>query len=783
LATITSEAEDDFLFQHFGDRQNGWIGASDAEVEGEWHWVAGPEKGLLFWQGDSQGSARGFTAWRIGEPNNSFPSSQDPPNEDYATWNFANEGWNDLPNDPKKTVFRPQAYLVEYSPAGPSAAQERYTESWLRSPRSLPPDAVTVVDNETLGYYNDSLGTVLDGTEEVFLLGGRTGWEPRFRPAPEPRLTAATKYLGAWLKDDPLPLGLYWSGPERIPPAWPVNTETAIIYPFVHRGPQHLELVAEFSVDNGFFVWLDGEYKFGSIERGGTRATVPLGAVPSGKHFIQVLRVDHGVVDGYRARIVGRPAPPSGAAGRPPPSIPKPASGRAALSRSGDEIRELIKEVQSLSEAVERLQRRVDEVKTMLGRRDRARLTALADRDHPEVHIVGIYEGDTETGDEVHGPRALVHVDRPGRKVILVLTSYGPVKWEVSLGDDTSLEKVILGGRGPQEVKGLPGDIPMEKPQETRGRVSLSSVYRMNSPAFPRLVRWIADYTGRQQIASFHGVYRPEEPVVIDRVQEDPQLSATYPEPTPLTELPGEAAKLTFKAHHYLPTGPYGHGLDASYGGFTLEGPKIDTLVPLPKGVMRIAYDPTGEQYYGIAGHGVAKVDLKRQQVAEMELGLDVPPISWPCEITFDTKRRRVILGSSGGGGYLYAYSPDDDRWSVISKRPGAFDAFGYSEREDCLYGVLFEYDGEANRASLAKVSAQGAVLRKIPLRGPVAPGSLTTGPGVSSTRVVPVGEYVVILTTPGGLHGRGATSDSYIYLVDPETGRTWVTSKRGLAD
>jgi hypothetical protein len=51
LATIASQAENDFIFQKL--QGNGWIGASDAAAEGEWRWVSGPESGTLFCTGNS----------------------------------------------------------------------------------------------------------------------------------------------------------------------------------------------------------------------------------------------------------------------------------------------------------------------------------------------------------------------------------------------------------------------------------------------------------------------------------------------------------------------------------------------------------------------------------------------------------------------------------------------------------------------------------------------------------------------------------------------------------
>lgn len=71
LANITSAAENTFVDGIAP--ANAWIGGSDAAVEGEWRWDAGPEAGQQFWQGGTGGSTVGgsYAHWGGGEPNNS----------------------------------------------------------------------------------------------------------------------------------------------------------------------------------------------------------------------------------------------------------------------------------------------------------------------------------------------------------------------------------------------------------------------------------------------------------------------------------------------------------------------------------------------------------------------------------------------------------------------------------------------------------------------------------------------------------------------------------------
>ncbi|AFZ20607.1 DUF4347 domain-containing protein [Allocoleopsis franciscana] len=121
LATITSQPENDFIANKL--EGNGWMGASDAAVEGEWRWVTGPEAGTLFWQGNGQtGSAvpGQYNNWSTTyQGGTSIEPNDNGGNEDYAHFlsdsQFPQEQgkWNDYP----VTFGDIQGYLVEYDPA------------------------------------------------------------------------------------------------------------------------------------------------------------------------------------------------------------------------------------------------------------------------------------------------------------------------------------------------------------------------------------------------------------------------------------------------------------------------------------------------------------------------------------------------------------------------------------------------------------------------------------------------------------------------------------------
>lgn len=96
LATITSAAENTFINDNFSNTP--FIGASDAETEGDWFWMDGPEVGTKFF---SNGAPVGdsFVKWAASEPNNSGS------NEDYGQL-WSGDTWND--------ILSQNAYLVEF---------------------------------------------------------------------------------------------------------------------------------------------------------------------------------------------------------------------------------------------------------------------------------------------------------------------------------------------------------------------------------------------------------------------------------------------------------------------------------------------------------------------------------------------------------------------------------------------------------------------------------------------------------------------------------------------
>ena len=169
--------------------------------------------------------------------------------------------------------------------------------------------AVSTAANATIfvksgdpGYYNNSIGMTLNGTN-----GGNTGPFPvsnyqilEFPTAPD--LSAAGTILGNWLTD-PLNLNSNWSYLSAIPNTWAADTEVAVIYKI--DTPQGASNVfASFIVDNGISVWLDGTYLFGArYAFADGHYDVQLGNLSAGTHFLQLILEDHGGTTHYGVQV------------------------------------------------------------------------------------------------------------------------------------------------------------------------------------------------------------------------------------------------------------------------------------------------------------------------------------------------------------------------------------------------------------------------------------------------------------------------------------------------
>lgn len=167
-----------------------------------------------------------------------------------------------------------------------------------------------LINNATPGYYNSRLGDLHSSNPSGYFLGpnGTTGDSRTVFNVP-PNLSAIAP-LGNWLSSPQTALtNSYWGSNRRVPQAWGINTETAIMFEL--DGGQYgiSNLIGNFGADNGLFVWVNGQYKFGATAPGGAFPSeypnVNLGQLNPGQNWIQILRTDHGGRTGSYISVVG----------------------------------------------------------------------------------------------------------------------------------------------------------------------------------------------------------------------------------------------------------------------------------------------------------------------------------------------------------------------------------------------------------------------------------------------------------------------------------------------
>lgn len=115
LATIMSAEENEFVRLRLENA--GWMGASDAESEGTWKWVTGPEAGTAFWQGTYTGGPvdDNYANWADSEPNDHNNGN---PGEDCGQFLAGASGeWNDLPCASQFSYTLP-GYVAEFGAPG-----------------------------------------------------------------------------------------------------------------------------------------------------------------------------------------------------------------------------------------------------------------------------------------------------------------------------------------------------------------------------------------------------------------------------------------------------------------------------------------------------------------------------------------------------------------------------------------------------------------------------------------------------------------------------------------
>lgn len=391
-----------------------------------------------------------------------------------------------------------------------------------------------------------------------------------------------------------------------------------------------------------------------------------------------------------------------------------------------------------------------------------------------ELHLVGIYSGSFPNGPRKYGVAA-VSVEVIDRPVVLALCAYEPVRWDVRLVKGAKLQKIILSGYGDQILESEPEGVAIEKHTHKGADPNSFHVYKADTAEYPEAVKRLKEWT-KLEVSTFRGEYEYHgEPIVIGankselvfkRVLHD--LDPLYLEATAFERARQRQTlgSLHYQAIHWSLVQPF--GAKGALAEFVAGGPIEATIRALPLGVNRIAIDPRGPKYYGLDGGRVVQIDPKANRSTPMEIEGDLPELSVPCGMAFDSKRHRLVVTSLGGIGYMYAYETDKKVWSLLGDMDNIdLQAFTYCAKADCFYGwgqrpardelVIYQFDATGKKTRTIELSQRVA---SNPELGHLVPPQINA-----------IDDTLVILSPPPRNPAARSAGSTMIYTVDAKTG------------
>jgi hypothetical protein len=125
------------------------------------------------------------------------------------------------------------------------------------------------------------------------------------------------------------------------------------------------------------------------------------------------------------------------------------------------------------------------------------------DESRAEVYFFGAYEQDRQRG------KITVNVGQPGKPVILVLTAYEGVIWEIN-DPNKQVLRVIASGYKQPTVQGVGEKVKVDISSYTQKSKEYFYLYSPKDPQYARINDKVKSLTGKE-ITSFQGSYTGSE--------------------------------------------------------------------------------------------------------------------------------------------------------------------------------------------------------------------------------------------------------------------------------
>ncbi|NJK70332.1 MAG: hypothetical protein HC789_23355 [Microcoleus sp. CSU_2_2] len=129
-----------------------------------------------------------------------------------------------------------------------------------------------------------------------------------------------------------------------------------------------------------------------------------------------------------------------------------------------------------------------------------------------ELHLIGVYEANSEHGNGQREKGAIeVKVERQNKPIVLALSAYEPINWNVTVEPGAVIEKIVVNGYHNQTVSGVSGIPIEERSYEETGDYLGNFIYKWGSTTestnTPSLVTKL-EQIEHTNLTSFQGCYR-----------------------------------------------------------------------------------------------------------------------------------------------------------------------------------------------------------------------------------------------------------------------------------
>ena len=274
-----------------------------------------------------------------------------------------------------------------------------------------------------------------------------------------------------------------------------------------------------------------------------------------------------------------------------------------------------------------------------------------------EIMLVSGYQtdDDIELGNEVK-----VSIDRPGKNVLLVLSSYEPIIWQVDASPTTNIKGILVGSYHRSQL--------ITTTTTKAFSVQIPYTYSTENKNFVEVMEKLNQWFDTSKIDAFHGKYSLPSEIKISQLDKiEPSLTLKgFP-----VEEPSQNFEFTLYNRNYEPV------------RWTLKGAKNNDNSNLVS-QRKFAVSSKNNKIYELVSNGIQVRDKLTGEQNSFELPIDFPRLSWGTDIAYDSKRDIVSIVSLGGEGFLYRFDAKKSKWlDVRSLNQIDIDSFTYDEVAD----------------------------------------------------------------------------------------------------